>query len=224
MTKGQQPVAWMYDFLNPDNRDEVIRDWVTQDYNDIAREVGFNVRPLYTGNQMNEQQLAAVKLAWELMHNQGDVGVDEWIAAEATIKQALAAPVQEPVAFVTGYHGGNCVVAPTNPARLFNAGTAFYTALPTQTAAQEPVAWRLWEAEPGQNPRWHYYDKSDFKDGVNPMDMFPQLVPLCTAAQKPWVDLPDEEIDALAELHGLDYMSYAPFVQALNAKLREKNT
>ena len=90
MTKGQQPVAWMYDFLNPDNRDEVIRDWVTQDYNDIAREVGFNVRPLYTGNQMNEQQLAAVKLAWELMHNPGEVGVDEWIAAEAAIKQALA--------------------------------------------------------------------------------------------------------------------------------------
>jgi hypothetical protein len=44
----QEPVAWMYDFLNPDNRDEVIRDWVTQDYNDIEREVGFNVRPLYT--------------------------------------------------------------------------------------------------------------------------------------------------------------------------------
>jgi hypothetical protein len=38
----------MYDFLNPDNRDEVIRDWVTQDYNDIELEVGFNVRPLYT--------------------------------------------------------------------------------------------------------------------------------------------------------------------------------
>jgi hypothetical protein len=44
----QEPVAWMYDFLNPDNRDEVIRDWVTQDYNDIELEVGFNVRPLYT--------------------------------------------------------------------------------------------------------------------------------------------------------------------------------
>jgi D-serine dehydratase len=44
------------------------------------------------------------------------------------------------------------------------------------------------------------------------------------AAQKPWVDLSDEEIDALAELYGLDYMSYAPFVRALNAKLREKNT
>jgi hypothetical protein len=39
---------------------------------------------------MNEQQLAAVKQALELMHNRGDVGVDEWIAAEAAIKQALA--------------------------------------------------------------------------------------------------------------------------------------
>jgi len=43
----QKPVAWMYDFM-ADNRDEVIRDWMTQDYADIARENGFNVRPLYT--------------------------------------------------------------------------------------------------------------------------------------------------------------------------------
>jgi len=42
----------------------------------------------------------ALKMALELMHNRGDVGVDEWIAAEAAIKQALAAQpaVQEPVA------------------------------------------------------------------------------------------------------------------------------
>ena len=39
---------------------------------------------------MNDQQLAAVKQALELMHNRGDVGVDEWIAAEAAIKQAIA--------------------------------------------------------------------------------------------------------------------------------------
>ena len=42
-----KPVAWMYDFL-ADDRDEVIRDWVTQSYDDIKRENGFNVRPLYT--------------------------------------------------------------------------------------------------------------------------------------------------------------------------------
>jgi hypothetical protein len=44
---------------------------------------------------MNKDE--ALKLALEVMHDQGDVGVDEWIAAEAAIKQALAAPVQ-PVA------------------------------------------------------------------------------------------------------------------------------
>jgi hypothetical protein len=42
----QEPVAWMYDFLS-DNRDEVIRNWVTQSQDDITRENGFNVRPLY---------------------------------------------------------------------------------------------------------------------------------------------------------------------------------
>jgi len=42
----QKPVAWMYDFL-ADDRDEVIRNWVTQSQDDIKRENGFNVRPLY---------------------------------------------------------------------------------------------------------------------------------------------------------------------------------
>lgn len=45
--QGEKPVAWMYDFLS-DNRDEVIRNWVTQSQDDIKRENGFNVRPLYT--------------------------------------------------------------------------------------------------------------------------------------------------------------------------------
>jgi hypothetical protein len=41
----QKAVAYMYDFMS-DN--EVIRDWVTQSQEDIKRENGFNVRPLYT--------------------------------------------------------------------------------------------------------------------------------------------------------------------------------
>ena len=45
---GQEPVAWMYDFLNPDSREEAIRNWVTQNPVEIEREKGFNVRPLYT--------------------------------------------------------------------------------------------------------------------------------------------------------------------------------
>lgn len=52
-----KPVAWMYDFLNSDNRDEVIRNWVTQDIADIEREKGFNVRPLYLDPLLAPQQL-----------------------------------------------------------------------------------------------------------------------------------------------------------------------
>jgi len=42
-----------------------------------------------------------------------------------------------------------------------------------------------------------------------------------------WVGLTDEEIDALADLHGTvnwAVMSYAPFTRAIEAKLKEKNT
>jgi L-alanine-DL-glutamate epimerase-like enolase superfamily enzyme len=42
-----EPVAWIYDFPNPDNRDEVIPNWVTQDPSEIEDAKGFNVRPLY---------------------------------------------------------------------------------------------------------------------------------------------------------------------------------
>jgi hypothetical protein len=47
---------------------------------------------------MTEQQLSAVKQALELMHNRGDVGVDEWIAAEAAIKQVIAQDALEKMA------------------------------------------------------------------------------------------------------------------------------
>jgi hypothetical protein len=49
-----KPVAYMYDFMS-DN--EVIRDWVTQSYDDIKRENGFNVRPLYTAPQYDQTAL-----------------------------------------------------------------------------------------------------------------------------------------------------------------------
>jgi hypothetical protein len=42
--------------------------------------------------------------------------------------------------------------------------------------------------------------------------------------QRGWVRLTDEEIDDLAEFHGLDFMSYAPFTRAIEAKIKEKNT
>jgi hypothetical protein len=65
MKTSQEPVAWMYDFLNSDDRDEVIRNWITQDYADIEREKGFNVRPLYTTPQAPQPQRECVSLTEE---------------------------------------------------------------------------------------------------------------------------------------------------------------
>jgi len=47
------------------------------------------------------------------------------------VRDRLAQPEQEPVANVSGYCGGHCVVTPINPATVFSVGTAFsYTAPP----------------------------------------------------------------------------------------------
>jgi hypothetical protein len=59
-----EPVAWMYDFMS-DNRDEVIRDWMTQDHADITRENGFNVRPLYTAPRQEQYDQTALELCNE---------------------------------------------------------------------------------------------------------------------------------------------------------------
>jgi hypothetical protein len=44
----QEPVGYLYDWLNPDSRDEVIRDWFAASTYVIEKDKGFNVRPLYT--------------------------------------------------------------------------------------------------------------------------------------------------------------------------------
>ena len=47
------------------------------------------------------------------------------------LREALAQK-DEPVAYVTGYYKGYCVVTPINPSVVFNAGTAFFYAAPPQ--------------------------------------------------------------------------------------------
>jgi hypothetical protein len=67
------------------------------------------------------------------------------------VEQAIQ---QEPVAFVSGYTNGECVVMPMNPAVVFSVGTALYNAPvhaidmsqervdETAKRKHEPVAWR----------------------------------------------------------------------------------
>lgn len=56
----------------------------------------------------------------------------------ARLKNALAEQPaqQEPVAVVSGYYGGQCVILPINPARIFNSNTALYT---SPTAQRKPL-------------------------------------------------------------------------------------
>jgi hypothetical protein len=57
--------------------------------------------------------------------------------AITAIKQALAAPVQEPVAWVTGFHAGRCVIKTINPAAILPVGVALYTTPPAAQPEQE---------------------------------------------------------------------------------------
>ena len=49
--------------------------------------------------------------------------------AATALRQAIAeAEMQEAVAFVSGYYGGQCVILPIYKNKLFSPGTALYTA------------------------------------------------------------------------------------------------
>jgi GTPase SAR1 family protein len=69
---GTQPVAWMYDFLNPDSTEEVIRNWVTQDRAEIDGAKGFNVRSLYTVPPQRQplDDLTILDIADKHLHDQ----------------------------------------------------------------------------------------------------------------------------------------------------------
>ena len=82
--------------------------------------------------------------------------VEGWIPSKCTdaiiaLKQALEQPEPEPVAVVSGYYGGKCVVLPTDPARIFNSGTAFYTH-PPKREWQGLMDWEINSVANNNNP------------------------------------------------------------------------
>jgi hypothetical protein len=81
----QEPVGYLYDWLNPDNRDEVIRDWFAASMYVIEKDKGFNVRPLYTSpvhaseNAEKQEPVAWIKES-EIagMSASAGLGIFEW--------------------------------------------------------------------------------------------------------------------------------------------------
>ncbi len=44
-----EPVLWLYDFPNPDSPEtDIVRDWTAYSLDEVRRNQGVNVRPLYT--------------------------------------------------------------------------------------------------------------------------------------------------------------------------------
>ncbi|CAB5224463.1 hypothetical protein UFOVP734_85, partial [uncultured Caudovirales phage] len=84
----------------------------------------------------------------------------EVLRAQAALREALAEQPaqQEPVAVVSGYYGGQCVILPIDPARIFNSNTAFYTAPPQRKPPQFPTMLRkMWsgaEVQKWINENW----------------------------------------------------------------------
>jgi hypothetical protein len=101
---------------------------------------------------------AAMKLALEFVeyHSKYWNGEGQHPQEIATaLREALAEQPheQEPVAIVSGYYGGQCVILPIDPARIFNSNTALYTSPPAQRKPlSDDEIWRqyrfLWPFHP----------------------------------------------------------------------------
>jgi hypothetical protein len=128
---------------------------------------------------------------------------------------------QEPVAFVSGYTNGECVVMPMNPAVVFSVGTALYNAPvhasdisqecvdETAKDRHEPVAW--------MSPSCKLYPTR-----LRAVENGEQMVtPLYAAPPKrEWVGLTDEEGEDLLKGSKNAYDA----IKRIEAKLKEKNT
>jgi hypothetical protein len=133
--------------------------------------------------------------------------VMEWMLKRYyTTSPAQPEPVQEPDAVVTGYYGGNCVVTPTDPARVFNTGTVFYTQ-PTDNSEQH-----LDMVNHGDELTIAYLD------GVHTGKKM---------AKREWVGLTDEEISEIEDEYIVDYRIPSGcswnFAKHIETELRKKN-
>ena len=188
----------------------------------------------------------ALDLALEIMRNQGDVGVDEWMAAEAAIKQARSEQ-QEPIGGATVYvhqsdDKGDVLGERWKAAHVkfkdgfldqFAQGAKFdlYITPPSAQPApvQEPFGYVSQHTTPGPF-EWQF---SKTFAGVY-RDTAKSITPVYTtppAAQRQWVGLTDKEIrnwwsseNGLEDCDICKIDDFVMVVKAIEAKLKEKNT
>lgn len=95
----------------------------------------------------------------------------EAVAADQALTIALLKAEQpaqqEPVAVVSGYYGGQCVILPIDPARIFNSNTALYTTPqpPAQPLTDEQIDKLPWGPHEG-NPMTFAEGLRDFARAI----------------------------------------------------------
>ncbi len=193
-----KPVAWMYDFL-ADDRDEIIRDWTTQEYAEIEREKGFNVRPLYTAPAVPKP------LRWVDTIIPGDRVIDNDDKTQARVSKLVRQRPAAPDYFKLEFDDGSYIDVTDNEM------IANYKPLPE---AQKPVAYA--------DSRIHGWPDC-FVMEPDP----PHTVPLYTEPRQ-WVELTDEEVNDCIKLpnrnlFARDGTTSQRIARAIEAKLKEKN-
>lgn len=182
--------------------------------------------------------IEAMKQALYLMRNQGDVGVDEWIAAEAALRTAIEqAEKQEPVA-----HIPEDVLKQLKPPMLIlrnvpmygyaaEGTVSVYTTPPAAQPAPVPKGWKLVPIKMTDEMLTAAKNQA-IKTGFMTLiweaavEAAPEqkdgLLSTPPAAQRQWVGLTDEEHDEIIkQCAPLDSRYVAAIVES---RLREKNT
>jgi hypothetical protein len=164
---------------------------------------------------MNEQQLAALKLALEALeiqaYNSGDEKYTQAITSLQSIisQDALHKMAEDAVTIGLSYNDWDkigCVNHDCDKCK----------------AVQESVAKVYRHGESGNGTPWHGIKWLD--EGVNMPDGT-LLYTAPPAAQKPWVGLTEEEIeDTFQTSAGYCGGDFQCFARAIEAKLKEKNT
>ena len=139
----------------------------------------------------------ALNLALEVMQNQGDVSVDEWIATEKAIKEALAQPEQEPVAWLLTDKNINSLQVDSIQRLIDRLKHAHHTDLCVRINGQD---------------EWFQADWLKHMVRASP-------------PQRTWVGLTDEERkDTLQSVNTGFVVDASVVALAIEAKLKEKNT
>jgi hypothetical protein len=169
----------------------------------------------------------ALKLALEALESERDKYLDwgdedgapdDVYEAITAIKQVLAAPVQEPVAWVTGLHAGRCVIKTINPAAILPVGIALYTTPPAAPVQDLPFG-----VGGGLVAIKTLLSRDPCVHANTAIEMIDAILKEHPAAQRQWVGLTDEERLEAAEIDGADEWFWK-VCKAIEAKLKEKNT